>query len=51
MAALPSSDVDFIQNHLAKKSWRMDNMYKIINKWGDKVTFTRNRAQKKIIRD
>lgn len=47
-AALPSSDVDFIQHHLAKKSWRMDNLYKIINKWGDKVTFTRNRAQKKL---
>lgn len=42
---LPKSDDDFVENYLASKLWRLNNLYTIINKDGDKVPFVMNYAQ------
>lgn len=39
---------DLIQNYLPSKLWRLNNLYKIIDKKGKKIDFKMNRAQHKV---
>ncbi len=41
----PENDEDFIANFLPNKLWRLNNLYTIIDKDGNKVLFNMNRAQ------
>ena len=41
----PENDEDFIANFLPNKLWRLNNLYTIIDKFGNKVVFNMNRAQ------
>jgi len=45
--AVPATDEEFIQL-LGSKLWRMNNLYKVINKQGDLVLFRMNPLQKKV---
>ena len=44
----PTSDMDFIENCLSSKLWRMNNIYKVKNKKGKMVTFRMNPLQRKV---
>ena len=44
----PSNDVEALEVYLPSKLWRLNNLYTIINKYGDKVRFCMNRAQHKV---
>jgi hypothetical protein len=41
----PESDQDYISNFLVSKLWRLNNLYKIVDKDGNKIRFSMNRAQ------
>ncbi len=41
----PESDEDFLMNYVTSKLWRMNNLYTIINKDGNKIQFIMNYAQ------
>lgn len=41
----PVSDVDLINNYLTSKLWRLNNIYTIIDKYGNMVRFRMNRSQ------
>jgi hypothetical protein len=41
----PTDDSDFIANYLSSKLWRMNNLYKIVNKQGNRIVFQMNYAQ------
>lgn len=41
----PENEQDFIENFIASKLWRLNNLYKIINKEGKVVTMHMKRAQ------
>ena len=41
----PESDEDFIANYLPNKLWRLNNLYTIVDKDGNKMRFNMNRAQ------
>jgi hypothetical protein len=43
--SMPMSDMHLLKMYLPSKLWRMNNVYKIIDKWGIKVTFCMNRSQ------
>lgn len=42
------SDKEFEEQYLTSKLWRMNNLYMIIDKHGDKVPFIMNKAQHKV---
>lgn len=44
----PKSDIDLLQNYLPSKLWRLNNIYKIVNKQGKRVKFRMNRSQHKV---
>ncbi len=44
----PSSDDDLIQNYLPSKLWRLNNLYKIVNKVGERIPFVMNVSQHKV---
>lgn len=44
----PKSDQDFIENFLTSKLWRLNNLYKIIDKDGNKIPFVMNYGQHKV---
>lgn len=41
----PTDDVDLIENFLTSKLWRMNNLYNIVDKKGQRVLFRMNYAQ------
>lgn len=41
----PTSDTDVLKNYLPSKLWRLNNIYTIIDKYGNKVKFCMNRSQ------
>lgn len=41
----PSSDKEIANKYLPSKLWRLNNLYTIIDKWGNKIRFVMNRAQ------
>jgi hypothetical protein len=41
-------DKDFVENYLSSKLWRMNNLYTILDKDGDKVPFVMNASQHKV---
>lgn len=41
----PETDEDLLANFATSKLWRMNNIYKIVNKDGDKINFEMNWAQ------
>lgn len=41
----PKSDEDFIQNYLSSKLWRLNNLYTIVDKYGNKIPFVMNPSQ------
>jgi len=41
----PKSEGDFVKRYLPSKLWRMNNLYKVVNRDGDLVDFKMNRAQ------
>ena len=43
----PANDKEFI-DRLSSKLWRLNNLYTIIDKWGQRVVFNMNRAQHKV---
>lgn len=44
----PSSDVDLIRNYLPSKLWRLNNVYKIVDKYGKRIKFEMNLSQHKV---
>ncbi len=42
------SNKDFEKKYLSNKLWRLNNIYKVINKAGESVTFRMNKAQHKV---
>lgn len=44
----PKSDTDFIDNCLSSKLWRMNNIYTIVDKHGERIPFVMNRSQHKV---
>ncbi len=44
----PTSDIDLLENYLPSKLWRLNNIYKIVNKKGQRVKFRMNRSQHKV---
>ncbi len=42
------SDKDFIENYLTSKLWRLNNLYTIIDKNGDRIPFVMNLSQHKV---
>lgn len=43
----PKSDEDMVNNYLPSKLWRLNNLYTIVGKLGDKRIFVMNKAQLK----
>lgn len=43
--AIPKSDMDLLTNYLPSKLWRLNNLYKIVNKQGQRIKFRMNRSQ------
>jgi len=41
----PASDKDMVENYLPSRLWRLVNLYTIVDKWGQRIHFTPNRAQ------
>lgn len=41
----PTSDINFIATYLPSKLWRMNNLYTIVDKFGNKMRFKMRRAQ------
>lgn len=41
----PTSDVDILNNYLTSKLWRLNNIYTIVDKWGNEIKFRMNRSQ------
>lgn len=41
----PTSQDDIFYKYLPSKLWRLNNLYTIVDKWGDSVIFRMNRAQ------
>lgn len=41
----PKNDKDLIDNYLSSKLWRMNNLYTIVDKWGNKIPFKMNLSQ------
>lgn len=41
----PCSETELIETYLPSKLWRLNNLYKIVNKHGDLVTFNMNTSQ------
>lgn len=41
----PKNDKDLIDNYLPSKLWRMNNLYTIVDKWGNKIPFRMNLSQ------
>lgn len=46
--ATPSSDIDLIENYLPSKLWRLNNIYKIVNKQGPLVNMDMTVAQHRV---
>jgi len=44
----PTSDVEFMERFLPNKLWRMNNLYTIVNKFGERVPFVMNRSQLRV---
>ena len=44
----PKDDIDFMENYLPSKLWRLNNLYTIVNKDGYKMQFLMNYAQHKV---
>lgn len=44
----PEDDNDFIMNYLSSKLWRLNNIYTIVDKDGNKVKFVMNKSQHKV---
>lgn len=44
----PSSDVELLTKYLSSKLWRLNNIYTIVDKWGNAITFRMNRSQHKV---
>jgi len=44
----PTSDTDLLENYLPSKLWRLNNIYKIVNKQGKRIKFRMNRSQHKV---
>jgi len=44
----PKNDEDVLQNFIISKLWRLNNLYTIIDKWGNEVRFNMNLAQHKV---
>ena len=44
----PSSDEEFIESYLPSKLWRLNNLYTIIDKRGQRIGFKMNLAQHKV---
>jgi hypothetical protein len=44
----PKDEQDLIKNFLTSKMWRLNNLYTIVNKFGELVTFVMNRSQHKV---
>jgi len=41
----PKNDEDLVKNYIPSKLWRLNNLYKIINKEGNLVKFSMNKSQ------
>lgn len=41
----PKNDTDLLNNYLPSKLWRMNNLYTIVDKWGNKIKFEMNESQ------
>lgn len=44
----PKSDKDVYDNYLTSKLWRLNNIYTIVDKYGNKIKFRMNRSQHKV---
>lgn len=44
----PTSDVDLLKNYLPSKLWRLNNVYTIVNKHGNRIKFRMNLSQHKV---
>jgi hypothetical protein len=41
----PKNDTDLLHNYLSSKLWRLNNLYTIVDKWGNKIPFKMNESQ------
>lgn len=46
--SLPQSEEEMLTRYLPSKLWRLNNLYTIVNKWGDRTIFCMNKAQHKV---
>lgn len=44
----PASDQDLLENYLPSKLWRLNNLYTIVNKDGERIPFVMNLSQHKV---
>lgn len=44
----PKNDQDVLQNYFTSKLWRLNNLYTIIDKWGNEIKFDMKLAQHKV---
>lgn len=45
---IPSSDEELVQHFLPSKLWRLNNIYKIVDKYAERVTFSMNLSQHRV---
>lgn len=44
----PKTDMEVLYGYLPSKLWRLNNIYTIVNKFGERIRFRMNRAQHKV---
>lgn len=44
----PTTEKELFSKYLVSKLWRLNNIYTIVNKYGERITFRMNRAQHKV---
>lgn len=45
LTTTPKNPEDLVRNYLPSKLWRLNNLYKIVDKFGERRTFVMNRSQ------